>query len=107
MYTLTPLLAEVADKEPGLLLIWSIAGFFSISCFLLCRWRRWALVVALPLAAWFVYVTVSWLRDPNEGPAIVRELGRGYVTQAWIAGFVPLLFVVAGYFSHTRSHDAA
>jgi hypothetical protein len=100
------ILAEVADKEPALLVAWGIAAFFSAVCFLLGRWRRWAWVLALPLATGFVCATVSWLRDPNEGPAILDELGRGYVTQAWVAGFVPLLFVAARCFRRSGRHDA-
>ena len=107
MQTFQPMLAEVADKEPGLLLVWSIAAGVSIACFALSRWRRWALVLTVPVAACCVYATFQWLHDPHEGPAIVRELGRGYVTQAWIAGFAPFLLTTAGSLRPRRCHDPA
>ncbi len=101
------MLAEVADKEPTMFLVWSIAAFFSAFCFFLCRWRRWAIVFAQPLASFLIYATVSWLRDQYEGPAIVSELGRGYVTQAWIAGFIPVLFIAVGCLRRRVRHDNA
>ena len=107
MHTFTPMLAEAADKEPTLVLVWSIAAFVSAACFLLCRWRRWALVLALCLAGLLIYATFSWLRDPNESSAIVSELGWSYVTQAWIAGFIPLLFIAAGCSLKRTRHAAA
>lgn len=107
MHVFTPMIAEVGDKEPTLFVVWSIATFLSTVCFFLCRWRRWALVLALPLAAYFVYATVSWVRDPHEGPAIVHELGRAYVTQAYIAGFIPLLFIAMGCLRRRARHDVA
>ena len=98
----TPVFAEVGDKEPTLLSIWSIAIVVSVVCFLLCRWRVWLLVVALPLAISLIYSTISWLRDSHEGPAIVRELGPVYVVHAWIAAFIPLLFMAVGLFTRRR-----
>ena len=98
-----PMLAEVGDKEPTLLTVWSISVVVSVVCFLLCRWRRWLLVFALPLAICLIFGTVSWLRDPHEGSAIVRELGSAYVTHAWIAAFVPLSFVAVGCLQPRRA----
>ena len=60
------------------------------------RFLFWAFL-ALLLAAFSGIVTCSWLRDPHEGPAILRELGRAYVAQAYLAGFLPCLFVLIGF----------
>jgi hypothetical protein len=101
------MLAEVADKEPTILAVWSLAGLFCILAFAFSWVRRWGVFVAVLVAALSGFVTYSWLRDPHEGPAILRELGRGYVTQAYVAGFLPCLFVLFGFLLRRQRHDAA
>jgi hypothetical protein len=98
-----PFLAEVADKEAAIAAIWGIAAFFCVLGFLLCRWRRVAGLVALPLAALWTWAMVSELRDPYVGPAILRELGRGYAVQAYIEALIPFVFVAIGFWR--RRHD--
>jgi hypothetical protein len=88
---LMPILAEVADKEPTLPHIWCLAVIFSVSGLFLCRWRAAsALLALLPAAIWAIAL-ISELRDPFVGPAMIRELGRGYVAQADLAALIPLL----------------
>jgi hypothetical protein len=105
MHSFTPIFAEVSDKEPTMTLIWCFAAFVSMLGLLLCRWRRRAALLALPVAAFWAFGITSEVRDPYVGPAILDELGRGYVTQAYLAALVPFVFVAIGFWRH--SHDAA
>jgi hypothetical protein len=89
----TPIIAEVLEKEPTLMAIWLCSGFLCILTFILAQTRRWGILLSLFVAGISVFATLSWLRDPNEGPAIIKELGRKYVTQAYVAGFLPCLVV--------------
>jgi hypothetical protein len=99
----TPILAEIADKEPAITVIWSIAAFFCFIGFLLCRWRRVATLLAFPLAAFWAWAMFAELHDPYVGAAIMSELGRGYVLQAYVAALIPFVAMAIGYWR--RRHD--
>ena len=99
----TPIFAEVADKEPTITAIWCIAMLLCVGGFLLCRWRRVAGVIVLPLAALLAWALFSEIHDPYVGPAIVGELGRGYVAQAYVAALIPFVVVAIGFWR--RKHD--
>jgi len=96
MTNFTLILAEVADKEPTITAIWTVAAFLCIGGFVLCRWRRVAGLIALPLAALWAWAMFSEIHDPYVGPAILRELGRGYVTQAYVAALIPFVIAASG-----------
>ena len=94
--------AEVFDKEPTLAAVWCLAGFFSFVALGFALVRRWGVFVALFGAAVSVIGTLNWLRDPTEGPAIVRELGREYVVCAYVAGFCPMVSALIGVWVRWR-----
>ena len=96
MQGLIPIFAEVWDKEPAMSTIYALAISFSLVCFFLSLWRPWGIMMALIIAAFFDFITVGWLQDPNEGPEILRELGQSYVRHAYISGFIPTLAVIVG-----------
>ena len=89
-------LAEVADKEPTVVWLWTVTAIISAVSFALCRWRRWAAIITIPAAVIWISVLLPEIRDRFVGPAILQELGRGYVVQTYFAAFVPLLFLVLG-----------
>lgn len=97
VHKLTPIIAEVADKEPTFSSVYGFAVFLSAICLLLGLWRPWGIALASVIAAVPVMLTFSWLRDPNEGPAILHELGQSYMTHSYIAGFSPAIFSVMGF----------
>lgn len=97
-----PILAEVVDKEPTLTWLWTIAAILSAASFALCRWRRWTAVIAIPAAAFWIWLLLPEIRDRFVGPAILQELGRGYVIQTYLAAFVPLFFIVFGLLRKRR-----
>jgi len=76
---------EVMDKEPSLLAVWLLFLFLAVGGFLLCHYRYWLLLVTLPISLFFAWLYLSELRDPFVGPAIIREAGKGYVYQSYIA----------------------
>ena len=90
------ILAEVADKEPTLAWLWAVAAILSVASFALCHWRRWAAVVAIPAAVIWIWILLREIHDRFVGPAILQELGRGYVIQTYFAAFMPSLFLVLG-----------
>jgi hypothetical protein len=96
------MLAEVADKEPTLAWLWTVAAILSIASFALCRWRRSAAVIAIPAAVLWLWLLLPEIHDRFVGPAILQELGRGYVIQTYLAAFVPVLFIVFGLLRRRR-----
>jgi hypothetical protein len=91
-----PMLAEVADKELSVPTLWLVVAVLAAASFLLCRWRRWAALIAFPLVAIWLWLLLSEIHDRFVGPAIVRELGRGHVAQTYLAAFLPLVFLALG-----------
>jgi len=45
---------------------------------------------------------VPELNDRVVGPAVLRELGRSYVIQTYVAAFIPLLFLILGFVCKRR-----
>lgn len=95
-------LAEVSDKEPSVVVIWLISLYLSGLVFLLSRWRKWASLIALPFIGFWAFALVVELRDPNVGTAILQELGRGYVVQAYVAAVVPIMCTLLAPFKFRR-----
>ena|SRR6267378_4909609 len=92
-----PILAEVGDKEPSLIEIWIVGLVVSCVVFFLCRWRRMAVWVRLPIAVFPGLMIIPELRDPYVGSAIVAELGSDYVWHAYFAALCPLVALVKGF----------
>lgn len=94
---------EVMDKEWSLLTVWLIFLVLGAAGFLLTRFRRWLVVPALlavALAAWGV---IGELTDHHVGPPIVREAGRGYVIQSYLAIAIATVLTIAGLRSRKRA----
>ena len=103
MIRFMPVLAEISDKEPTITGLWCIAAFLCVGGFFLCRWRSSAGVGVLALAALWAWGMFSEIHSPNVGPAILEELGRDYVTQAYVAALIPFVVVPIGFWR--RRHD--
>jgi hypothetical protein len=97
MIALSPLLAEVADKELAVSTLWIVALALSALGFLLARWRRWAATAAVIVASVWAYLIVSELRDRFVGPAIAQELGHTYIIQSYISALLPFVFLALGF----------
>ena len=88
--------AEVMDKEPTVLRLWTWALLLGALGFV--AWRRHP---ALGAFAALVAAVLVWgfhfeLADPHVGPAILQEAGPGYVVQAYAAMLVCAAFHLAG-----------
>src|SRR5262245_28882633 len=97
MHTLIPIFAEVSDKVPTLRNIWVATAVISLACLFATGRKRWAAFATLPVIAFWALIITSEIRDDYVGPAIVSELGRSYVMQAYIAAVTPVLFLAIGF----------
>src|SRR5436190_6507724 len=93
MHVIVPLFAEVGDKVPRLpvLFLWS-AGIVLL-VWALSRKMKWAAVIPLPLAILFALGSSQEPRDDFVGPAIIHELGYGYVLLAYVAAVLPFIAI--------------
>jgi hypothetical protein len=78
--------------------MWSVAVFFCVISFLICRWRRTGGIILLPIAGLWSWAMLAEIHDPHVGPAIVRELGRGYVVQVYFASLIPFACLGIAFF---------
>jgi hypothetical protein len=83
-------LFEVMDKEPSLIFIWISSILLGVGGLLLSRYRWWMTTIIIVIALILTYTQISELRDPSVGPNIVREAGRGYVIQSYIAAVISI-----------------
>lgn len=87
--------AEVMDKEPGIVAIWVTALLIAVlgAAAALIRW--WAGLLFCAVAIALSIATLLEILDPFVGPAIRREAGAGYVPQVCVAAaaaiVVPLI----------------
>ncbi len=97
MHGFIPILGEVSDKEPTVPELWCVAAVLSVGGFLLCRWRRSAGWAALGLAVMVAWGRWEEIHSPDVGPAILEELGQGYVATTWIASLIPMGIIPLGF----------
>jgi hypothetical protein len=90
------LLLEVMDKQPTLLAIWGAALLLGLLGFAAVRFRRWLVLPALALIAFLAWTQLGDLADPFVGPAIIQELGRGYLIQSCAAVALAVILSVVG-----------
>jgi hypothetical protein len=81
----SPAAAEVADKEPSMAVLWAWALAFNVIALLLALVRRWLGLIVVPFTAFFAWAVHSELSDPFVGPAILEELGPGYVIGSYFS----------------------
>jgi hypothetical protein len=101
-------LAEVLDKEPGLLSIWALYGGLALSGFFICRWKPWSFVAVGPIVTLLGWASLTELYDRNVGPAIFRESAPLFVqwnVAVGLAVFSPVAGFIAGL-RHKRSRPA-
>ena len=88
--------AEVMDKEPTLAGFWSVAILLGLLGFFAWRQHVGLGVLAMAVAAFFVWSFYWELTDAHVGPAILQEAGAGYVVQAYGAMLVCAALHLAG-----------
>jgi hypothetical protein len=88
--------AEVMDKEPSLVHLWSVAIVAGLLGYFAWRWRIVAGVVATLASVPLVWGFHWELTDPYVGSAIRQEAGQGYVIQAYLSMVLCLAIQLAG-----------
>jgi hypothetical protein len=85
-----PLLAEISDKMMSwpTLLGWNVG--LIVLAWAIAKVARWLVVIPFLLAGVLALSAIDELRDRFVGPAVVHELGYGYVALS----FLPVIFVV-------------
>jgi hypothetical protein len=95
-----PASAEVMDKEPSQLAIWSWSIVAAGIGYGLCRLRPWLAFITLPLALSFIALILLELADPHVGPAILREAGWPYLAGLGGGTILIVLAHTVGIVSH-------
>ncbi len=103
------LLAEISDKMPTLATLWGL--WFTIGL-VLAGVTLWLSLIRLWIGAVIVVITaclgvLAASPDSAMDPAIVRELGSGYLFQQRLASFVPfsLALIIYGIVVRMRRHN--
>jgi hypothetical protein len=89
------LVAEVADKEGPLLIPWLLSGVLAVVLHALVRWRAWMVAIAFPIAFLWAFEFVSNATDAYSLPALIEELGVGYIVQRDVPGLIPIAMLGA------------
>ena len=96
--SVTPLYAEVMDKEPTVAANWIVALAGGGAAIIAWRWRWWLGAVVSIASLAFIHDMYLEISDPSVGPAIRREAGQGYITQYyWSAAVGCALHLIAAY----------
>ena len=103
------ILAEVMDKEPSLIFLWSYFLAIGLVGSLLGAAKWWYCAAIVPFWAIFALVQISELYDPIVGPAIISEAGWSYFWHSYAAVgsgvLLPSAGIVIGILSRChRSH---
>jgi len=95
MIPVLPIFAEVTDKEPSVWFFCACAFSCVLISWQLMKWKKWLAVVAVPLAILSAALVLEEVRNPDVGPAIVRELGYSYVVVAYVSAGAPFIAIMA------------
>src|SRR2546428_6963730 len=87
---------EAMDKEPSLRAIWAGAAVLGLVGYAAVRFRRWLVLPALALIAVAAWTQLGDLLDPQVGPAIMQQAGRGYLGQAAAAVSLARILALLG-----------
>ena len=84
------------NKVPTLLAVWGAAVVLGLVGYAATRFRRWLVLPALVLIVFVAWSRLGQLADPVAGPAIIEEVGRGYLIQACGALALAVILCVLG-----------
>jgi hypothetical protein len=90
-----PILAEIVDKVPPAWVIVVCSALCVLVSWPLMRWKKWLVIVALPLALFSAASVLEEVRSPDVGLAIIAELGYSYVVIAYASALAPFILIVA------------
>jgi purine-cytosine permease-like protein len=99
MFTLLPMLAcaEVSDKVPSSLYIWTVGGASAVACFLGASYQRGLLVIIAPFPAlWFISLFLE-IHSSDVGTTLYQEQGLPYYIQAYLSFALSVFGAGAGW----------
>ena len=102
----TPASAEVMDKEPSQLMIWTWAVVASGIVYWVGRRKGWLALILLPVGLLLPWAIVGELLDPHVGSHIVREAGWSYVVSVGLSTIMMVVAFAAGVVSGWRRRRA-
>ena len=82
--------------------IWISAILLGVGGLLLSRYRWWLAAILTVIALLVAYTQITELHDPFVGPQIVKEAGKGYVIQSYIAVLISILLPSVGLIMKLR-----
>jgi hypothetical protein len=83
-------------KEPTLLALWGAAVGLGLVGYWATRFRRWLILPALAIIAFVAWSQLGKLADAVAGPALIQQVGRGYLIQACAAVALAVILAVLG-----------
>ena len=95
MFSFVPVIAEVGDKVPRLPILFLWTATIVLLAWVLIRKKKWLAVVPVGLGVIFAIGATAEARDPFVGPAIIRELGHGYIALAYLAAALPFIAILS------------
>lgn len=94
--------AEVSDKEPSLLFVWSIGAAAAAICFLgSYLYRSLAPILATPPLLWFASFLVE-IHSADVGPHLYAEQGLSYYVQSYLSLALFIAGIVLGLLINRR-----
>jgi hypothetical protein len=90
--------AEVSDKEPSLIFVWSISLIAAVICFFGAYFRKWLtpILAALPLL-WFVSFFIE-IHSEDIRLHLYAEQGLSYYVQSYLAFAILIFGILLGLF---------
>ena len=88
--------AEVSDKIPSVLELWTQGVVLGLFALFLARWNVWAAVVGLLIGSLLIYGSYELLADPFVGPAATREQGEIYRLHSYGSAVLVILLSFVG-----------
>ena len=81
---------------PTLPAVWGAAVASGLVGYWATRFRRWLILPALAIIAFVAWSQLGKLADPVAGPALIQQVGRGYLIQACAAVALAVILAVLG-----------
>ncbi len=76
--------------------LWIRGAMVATLGYFLCRRRNYAAIALALLAAYWAYNSLSFITEFRS--EVVRQLGVGYVGQAWLTLLLPFALMAVGLF---------
>jgi hypothetical protein len=94
--------AEVSDKEPSLIFVWSTGFIAAAICLFGIYFRKWlAPILAAPPLFWFISFFIE-IHSEDIRPYLYAEQGLSYYIQSYLAFAILISGILLGLFIKKR-----